>query len=122
MDDSDFCCGCCLGLAFGYFIWHGADAHGESLPQMGNLEDTTSVAVKSGDGFLLKQIANYQNNISQRIKENFGKDRLCKFEPSCSEYTKAAIKKYGSIKGSLKATKRLLRCNPFSKGGYDPLK
>lgn len=46
----------------------------------------------------------------------------CKFEPTCSEYTKKAIEKYGSIKGSIIGIKRILRCNPFSKGGYDPLK
>ncbi len=46
----------------------------------------------------------------------------CKFEPTCSEYTKQAIEKYGAIKGSILGLKRILRCNPFSKGGYDPLK
>ena len=46
----------------------------------------------------------------------------CKFHPTCSEYTKQAINKYGSVKGSLLGIKRILKCNPFSKGGYDPLK
>jgi len=46
----------------------------------------------------------------------------CKYYPSCSEYTKQAIEKYGSIKGIYLGVKRILRCNPFSKGGYDPLK
>ena len=46
----------------------------------------------------------------------------CKYEPTCSEYTKQAIEKYGVIKGTVKGIKRILRCNPFSKGGYDPLK
>lgn len=46
----------------------------------------------------------------------------CKYEPSCSEYTKQAIEKYGAIKGVFLGIKRILRCNPFSKGGYDPLK
>lgn len=46
----------------------------------------------------------------------------CKFEPTCSEYAKQAIEKYGAIKGSILGLKRILRCNPFSKGGYDPLK
>ena len=45
----------------------------------------------------------------------------CKYEPTCSEYTKQAIEKYGAIKGTIKGAKRILRCNPFSKGGYDPL-
>lgn len=46
----------------------------------------------------------------------------CKYEPTCSEYAKQAIQKYGTKKGSILAIKRILRCNPFSKGGYDPLK
>ncbi|MDD4607179.1 MAG: membrane protein insertion efficiency factor YidD [Patescibacteria group bacterium] len=46
----------------------------------------------------------------------------CKFKPTCSEYAYQAIDKYGFLKGWLKASWRLLRCNPFSKGGYDPLK
>ncbi len=61
----------------------------------------------------------YQKNIS-----NFFKNRniRCKYYPSCSEYTKQAIEKYGVIKGSILGIKRILKCNPFSKGGYDPLK
>lgn len=46
----------------------------------------------------------------------------CKFYPTCSDYMKQAIEKYGFLKGFLKGVFRLLRCNPFSKGGYDPLK
>ena len=46
----------------------------------------------------------------------------CKYYPTCSEYTIQAIEKYGFLKGSFLGLKRILRCNPFSKGGYDPLK
>ena len=46
----------------------------------------------------------------------------CKYEPTCSEYMKQAIEKYGAIKGTLLGIKRILKFNPFSKGGYDPLK
>lgn len=46
--------------------------------------------------------------------------KRCRFYPSCSEYTYQAIKKYGVIGGGWKATKRVARCHPFSKGGYDP--
>lgn len=58
------------------------------------------------------------------IKQVFFKNHLgkCKFTPSCSEYAILAIKKYGVIKGTFLAIWRILRCNPFSKGGYDPLK
>lgn len=58
----------------------------------------------------------YQKNISPWLGTH------CKFYPTCSEYTKQAIEKYGVIIGIIKGIKRILRCNPFSKGGYDPLK
>jgi len=45
----------------------------------------------------------------------------CRFYPTCSEYAIQAFSKYGVIKGGAKATWRILRCNPFHKGGLDPL-
>lgn len=45
----------------------------------------------------------------------------CKFIPTCSEYGIEAITKYGALKGSLLTIGRIIRCNPFSKGGYDPV-
>jgi len=44
----------------------------------------------------------------------------CRYIPSCSEYALEVIKNKGVIRGGLKALWRILRCNPFSKGGYDP--
>ena len=61
----------------------------------------------------------YKKRISPVISE---RGCNCKFYPTCSEYTLQAIEKYGSLKGSFLGIKRILRCNPFSKGGYDPLK
>lgn len=46
----------------------------------------------------------------------------CKFYPTCSDYALEAYEKYGFLKGTLLTIKRILKCNPFSKGGYDPLK
>ena len=46
----------------------------------------------------------------------------CRFTPTCSQYALEALEKYGPIKGTYLAVKRILRCNPFSKkGGYDPV-
>lgn len=45
----------------------------------------------------------------------------CRFIPTCSEYAVEALQKYGPVKGSVLATKRILRCNHFNKGGYDPV-
>jgi len=45
----------------------------------------------------------------------------CRFYPTCSQYALQAIEKYGALKGGWLAFKRILRCNPFCKGGYDPV-
>ena len=45
----------------------------------------------------------------------------CRCRPTCSDYAMQAIEKYGALKGGRMAAWRLLRCNPFSKGGYDPV-
>lgn len=47
---------------------------------------------------------------------------FCRFRPTCSDYAIQAVEKYGFIKGGIKAVWRVLRCNPFNKGGFDPLK
>ncbi|MCX6175136.1 MAG: membrane protein insertion efficiency factor YidD [Ignavibacteriales bacterium] len=45
----------------------------------------------------------------------------CRFYPTCSEYAVQAVTKYGALKGGAKAAWRILRCNPFNKGGIDPV-
>lgn len=45
----------------------------------------------------------------------------CRFQPTCSNYAITAIEKFGAIKGSFLAVKRILRCHPFHPGGYDPV-
>jgi hypothetical protein len=45
----------------------------------------------------------------------------CRFYPTCSNYAITALKKHGIIKGGALSIKRLLRCHPFNKGGYDPV-
>lgn len=47
--------------------------------------------------------------------------RHCRFHPSCSAYAVTAITEYGALAGSWLALRRLLRCQPFSRGGYDPV-
>ncbi|MFA6475277.1 MAG: membrane protein insertion efficiency factor YidD [Patescibacteria group bacterium] len=45
----------------------------------------------------------------------------CRFKPSCSEYAYTAVERYGIIKGTYLGSKRILRCTPFTSGGYDPV-
>lgn len=68
---------------------------------------------------LLKLINFYQKYISKHVS-TLGHN--CKYYPTCSEYMKQAIEKYGINKGIFMGIIRILKCNPFSKGGYDPLK
>jgi len=49
------------------------------------------------------------------------KPRTCRFDPSCSEYAAQAILRYGPVKGFGLAVRRLVRCNPWNRGGYDPV-
>lgn len=68
-----------------------------------------------------KKIIIYIINLYQKfISPHLG--RNCRYYPTCSEYTKQAVDKYGIIKGSILGIIRILKCNPFSKGGVDKLK
>ena len=64
----------------------------------------------------VKLISIYQRYISSGLGYH------CKFYPTCSEYTKQAVDKYGIIKGNILGLFRIIRCNPFSHGGIDYLK
>lgn len=72
---------------------------------------------------LVKLIRFYQKTFSPdhgvfKHHHPFG---YCRFRPTCSDYTVDALNKYGVIKGGLKASYRILRCNPWNKGGWDPI-
>ncbi|HXG82917.1 MAG TPA: membrane protein insertion efficiency factor YidD [Pyrinomonadaceae bacterium] len=45
----------------------------------------------------------------------------CRFTPTCSEYAAQAVEKYGAVRGTWRGLKRILRCQPFCKGGHDPI-
>jgi putative membrane protein insertion efficiency factor len=64
---------------------------------------------------VLWPIQAYQRFISPALP------RRCKYHPTCSAYAVQAIKRFGILRGSLLAAWRLLRCNPWSHGGYDPV-
>jgi hypothetical protein len=65
--------------------------------------------------FLISLIRLYQITLSPF----FGQQ--CRFTPSCSEYTRQAIERYGASRGSWLGIRRIVRCQPFCKGGYDPV-
>lgn len=69
--------------------------------------------IKNG---LIKMIRFYQKYLSP-LKVRW----KCIYTPTCSSYAIEALQKYGAIKGSYLAIKRILRCHPFAKGGYDPV-
>lgn len=64
---------------------------------------------------MIRAIRFYQKHISPY------KEYRCPYTPSCSQYGLEAIERYGPLKGGLLALWRILRCNPFSHGGYDPV-
>lgn len=67
-----------------------------------------------------KSLLAYKTFISKSIKFLFGGG--CRFTPTCSEYAADAVGKYGIVKGTALAGWRIVRCNPLSKGGVDPVK
>lgn len=78
--------------------------------------------------FIVKQlilfsIRAYQKTLSfdHGIFRTFFPHGYCKFHPTCSEYGYLAINRYGVLRGGFMTTKRILKCNPFSKGGIDPV-
>lgn len=79
-----------------------------------------------GRRFLLVLIRGYQRLISfdHGILRFFYPDGFCRFRPTCSEYGRLALERFGLIRGGFLATKRICRCHPWSSGGIDevPLK
>lgn len=66
-------------------------------------------------GMLAGLIRGYQRLISPVLPPS------CRFHPSCSQYALEAVTRYGALKGSWLATRRLARCHPFHPGGFDPV-
>ena len=83
----------------------------------------TSQGIQGGHGvlrlvarILLLLVRGYQYGISPLFPP------CCRYTPTCSEYAAQAILRYGAVRGAWLALRRILRCHPFTSGGYDPLK
>ena len=73
---------------------------------------------------ILKLIRFYQKTEIFRgalAKQLFLTESACRFTPTCSDYTYEAVNKYGGVKGLFIGLKRITRCHPWNKGGYDPV-
>ena len=68
---------------------------------------------------MLKKIFTFLITVYQKISRLT--PPVCRFTPTCSEYMKQAIQKYGVLKGGWLGIKRICRCHPFNPGGYDPV-
>ncbi|MGB9639016.1 MAG: membrane protein insertion efficiency factor YidD [bacterium] len=66
--------------------------------------------------FFVNLIVNFINLYKKYIKRGY---KVCKYYPSCSDYAIISLNKYGIIKGGIKSVIRVIKCNPFSKGGID---
>ncbi len=98
-------------------IHNGHEAHEEhEFPPEPRLRDLPVTLGNLPRIPLLALIRLYQNTVSLTLPEN-----TCRFYPTCSHYGYQAIYKYGAIKGSFMAAWRVLRCNPFNPGGFDPV-
>ncbi len=64
---------------------------------------------------LLAMIRFYKRNISPHLPD------ACRYQPTCSQYAMTAIERFGALRGGWMAFKRIMRCNPFHEGGYDPV-
>jgi uncharacterized protein len=78
-------------------------------------QPTPSAFARTARAVVTAPIVVYQRAISPALP------RRCKYEPTCSRYALDAIRSYGILRGVVLATWRVLRCNPWSDGGYDPV-
>lgn len=70
---------------------------------------------------MIKKLLLFLIKIYRRFLSPLKGHPTCIYTPTCSAYAMEAIEKYGPVKGSYLSAKRIIKCNPFSKGGYDPV-
>ena len=95
---------------------HTDHDHDHDYPTEPNLRDLPLTLGNIPRFLLLAIIRLYQMTLSRGLPPD-----TCRFYPSCSHYGYQAIYKFGVLKGGFMAACRVLRCNPFNSGGYDPI-
>jgi len=90
--------------------------HDDAYTSEPRLRDFKLTLWRIPQGFLLVLIRLYQWLVSPALPKD-----TCRFYPSCSHYGYQAVYKYGAIRGTWMAITRVLRCNPWNPGGYDPV-
>jgi len=70
--------------------------------------------------FIILKIINIYKKFISPILHFINPSRGCRFYPSCSDYTRQVIEKHGALKGLIKGFRRIIKCNPLNRGGYDP--
>jgi uncharacterized protein len=77
--------------------------------------------VRLRDRFIAASLATYKFTLSPFLHVVSGVTGACRFQPTCSEYAAIAVSEYGIARGGWMALRRLLRCHPFHRGGFDPV-
>ena len=100
----------------------GCPAEGFSSSGCSSFGGISMLPLVRGRGGIVGRIDYYQQHIDPELKKKLHVKRICKYHPTCSCYAKQAVKKHGTVKGLMLTAYRLMRCNPFSRGGYDPVR
>ena len=87
---------------------------------MKQIFNKTIAAIKKAHGWL-KEIFLFPVKIYRKYFSSLKQNPTCRFDPTCSEYALIAVREWGIIIGFVLAVIRIIRCNPFSRGGYDPV-
>jgi putative membrane protein insertion efficiency factor len=94
---------------------HASEAPASDVEGEGELAETDETSGGLGRALGMAIVTFYQTTISPMLPPS------CRYRPTCSEYTRIAIERYGLLRGVWLGLKRILRCHPFHPGGHDPV-
>jgi putative membrane protein insertion efficiency factor len=82
---------------------------------------TTKSCCRKDDYIVMKRILIKLVTLYRKYISPLKRTPTCRFTPTCSEYAIEALERHGALKGSYMAVRRILKCHPFHKGGFDPV-